>query len=644
VSPAQDIAAFLRDQAPSVSRRAARNAASGLAIGRLAAWWPLRSHFASQVRELARLLENHGEDGPRLFGEACRRMATTRLGQLTLHEAIEEVTILHEAVLEAWYRKRGTIPLDTARVLAHAFGEAAAQVADLALANQRAEGAGFQEAALLETVVHHLEEAIMVVEADGVVSYATPAVQRVLGVPPRAVIGLKPEAIAHLMERLDMRDGSGAKMEQRDTPQFRALATRKPVQTEIRIRRPGGKRAVLEVYAAPVFDETGELRGVILTLRDHTELHRGTQALQQAYSELRTLHERMLARSRNEAVGELAGRAAHRLNNQLNAITLRASQLKRVAGAERHALAIESKVREIAGMVQQLQALGANRAPGEPEAVDLSALARVAIDLAAGGVVAASLEDVPPVMVQRELLLEVVTALILGVRDICTCDPKDAGLWIETASEGRLVTLRVGCNRALVNPETLERAFSTPEQGGLSLTDARETLLRWGGNLLVHAKPNEGPLLEAQLPAAGQEPLLEPTPLIPTKVRPARAARVVLIVDDEPGNAAMLADLLRGAGVESSVATNGAEAIALLGRVAPDAALVDWILPDMEGLQVMQTLKQMRPGMKVALVSGLVAGALPDVALADAVLAKPIEPAALSQFLGLPQANAATQK
>ena len=97
----------------------------------------------------------------------------------------------------------------------------------------------------------------------------------------------------------------------------------------------------------------------------------------------------------------------------------------------------------------------------------------------------------------------------------------------------------------------------------------------------------------------------------------------------------MLADVLRAAGGEPQVATTGGEAIAIARRTRPDAALVDWVLPDMDGRALMQALKEARPGIQVAVVSGLAAGSIPDTRLADAVFPKPTDTSQLTRFLGL---------
>ena len=65
----------------------------------------------------------------------------------------------------------------------------------------------------------------------------------------------------------------------------------------------------------------------------------------------------------------------------------------------------------------------------------------------------------------------------------------------------------------------------------------------------------------------------------------------ILAVDDEPIFRNALAGLLRAAGHEVTVAADGREALALCRRTRVDLLLVDWVMPQMDGLELCQTLK-----------------------------------------------------
>jgi DNA-binding response OmpR family regulator len=65
----------------------------------------------------------------------------------------------------------------------------------------------------------------------------------------------------------------------------------------------------------------------------------------------------------------------------------------------------------------------------------------------------------------------------------------------------------------------------------------------------------------------------------------------ILIVDDLPRNLQVLAVLLDKAGYRVSMAMDGAQALAMVAREAPDLILLDVMMPGMDGLEVCRRLK-----------------------------------------------------
>src|SRR5690606_30601188 len=114
-------------------------------------------------------------DAAPLYGENQRRQAAVRLSQgMQLGEAIEESAILAQAVIDVWEKERGAIPPPIARRTLQMYAFSAAQISDVYLIFQRAASAAFREAALLQTLVSHINEAILLVERDGTISYVSP--------------------------------------------------------------------------------------------------------------------------------------------------------------------------------------------------------------------------------------------------------------------------------------------------------------------------------------------------------------------------------------------------------------------------------------------------------------------------------------
>lgn len=66
----------------------------------------------------------------------------------------------------------------------------------------------------------------------------------------------------------------------------------------------------------------------------------------------------------------------------------------------------------------------------------------------------------------------------------------------------------------------------------------------------------------------------------------------VLVVDDEPTIGDVVFRYLRRAGYDASVATTGQDALKQAARDRPDVVVLDLMLPDVDGLEVMRRLRQ----------------------------------------------------
>ncbi len=74
----------------------------------------------------------------------------------------------------------------------------------------------------------------------------------------------------------------------------------------------------------------------------------------------------------------------------------------------------------------------------------------------------------------------------------------------------------------------------------------------------------------------------------------------ILVVDDEPSLVDAVATALRYEGYTVEEATSGREALAAVARQEPDLVVLDWMLPDIEGIEVGRRLRER--GFKTAIV------------------------------------------
>jgi len=80
--------------------------------------------------------------------------------------------------------------------------------------------------------------------------------------------------------------------------------------------------------------------------------------------------------------------------------------------------------------------------------------------------------------------------------------------------------------------------------------------------------------------------------LVEPAARPAAAPALLLVVDDNEVNRDLLSRRLRRLGHEVECAAGGAEALAMLAAREPDLVLLDVMMPDMNGYEVLERIKQ----------------------------------------------------
>ena len=78
----------------------------------------------------------------------------------------------------------------------------------------------------------------------------------------------------------------------------------------------------------------------------------------------------------------------------------------------------------------------------------------------------------------------------------------------------------------------------------------------------------------------------------PHNARMERGSARVLVVDDEPTIGEVVSRYLQRAGYEAGVAATGKDALSSAAAVRPDVIVLDLMLPDLDGLEVMRRLRR----------------------------------------------------
>jgi CheY-like chemotaxis protein len=210
----------------------------------------------------------------------------------------------------------------------------------------------------------------------------------------------------------------------------------------------------------------------------------------------------------------------------------------------------------------------------------------------------------------------------------------DAGLRLRhpALAQGRWMRLRIADSGVGMEPDVLERAFEPffstrpPGEGsGLGLSMVHGIIEGHGGVVEVESVPGAGTRFDILLPTTDEPPASRARE---TGGSTGGERGCVLLVDDEPAVVTIAQDLLESEGYRVAAFTNPQQAVE--GFAAnPDAYCVvvtDYTMPNMTGLQLARSVKQLRPDVPVILTTGF---AESDVLGPDAqprlaeVLAKP---------------------
>jgi len=125
---------------------------------------------------------------------------------------------------------------------------------------------------------------------------------------------------------------------------------------------------------------------------------------------------------------------------------------------------------------------------------------------------------------------------------------------------------------------------------------------------------------------------------IPLSEVPRTHSYKILVVDDDASLANTTAAVLGSAGYEARAVHSGAAAIEVASEYVPDLVLSDVMMPDVNGVQVCKSIRELLPRCPILLFSGDMCHArlLMEQAQANfTLLAKPVAPADLFRQIEL---------
>jgi len=441
-------------------------------------------------------------------------------------------------------------------------------------------------------------EGIFGVDLEGKATFVNQATATMVGYAAAELIGQPVHAVVHHSRP----DGTAHPLE--DCPIHATLAggTVSRVRDEVFWRKDGMSFPV-EYVSTPI-REHGAIVGAVVAFTDITERRRREE-------EQRRLQGQLAQSEKLAAMGELLAGVAHELNNPLSVVLGQTALLREAAEGgplAKRAEKIARAAERCARIVKNFLAM-AHQHPPERHPVRLNEVVEEVLELLAYQLrmdtveVRLGLADGLPVLwADPHQLGQVAVNLITNAQQAMRGTPPPRRLTLTTRHDpgrGR-ITLEVADSGPGIPPEIQARIFEPffttkpPGEGtGVGLALCQGIVEAHGGSIGVESRPGQGAIFRIELPVVA-----------PPRVRPeaphedrllAPRGQAILVVDDEPEVADVLAEILAADGHRVEVAGDGAAALDTLQTGSYDLILSDLRMPQMDGPGLYRELARRRP-------------------------------------------------
>ncbi|MGD2109449.1 MAG: PAS domain S-box protein [Phycisphaerae bacterium] len=368
----------------------------------------------------------------------------------------------------------------------------------------------------LQTIIDQVPESLMVIDRNHRVVLANRTVRAMAG-------GVDPVSSLLSCHQVSHHCSTPCNGDHQPCPLDLVVSRREPVSVIHAHTDHHGDELLLEIIAAPVFDEHGEVIQIIESSRDITARVRAEEHARQRHADFAHM-------ARLGTVGEMAASLAHELNQPLSAIVnYTQACLERLdAGAEdpaelrRDLMQVALQAERAGGVVEHVRNF-VRKGDRECALADINELARDALELLSAEmrqsgvrVSLSTADSLPPVLVTRIEIEQVLVNLVQNALEAMTHTSLDKRLMTVSTSRGKngWIELLVSDSGPGVPKRHLtqlfEPFFSTKPDGmGMGLAISRSIVETHGGRLQLQTNGLGGATFQVLLPTESGAPSLD---------------------------------------------------------------------------------------------------------------------------------------
>ena len=469
-----------------------------------------------------------------------------------------------------------------------------------------------QEQEFVRRLVECFPDLIVVLDPEGRFKFVSERLKDILGVSPEEYVG----------KQVGLRMSSEDRAKLSEMLQNTVSGRKAHEQIEIRAQHVDGTWKSLRITARPLFDEQGNITGMVSSGRDVTESKQFEQQLAQS--------------EKFAAMGQMMAGAAHELNNPLTAILGISDLLRERATDEttrRQVDLILQQARRAAGIVLNLLAFSRPSAHGQA-AIDLKAVIQEALQTESALLTKKNIlvkfeapDGLPQLEGNRKLLLQVFSNLIANAEQSISAAHSGGRLDVSACCVDGRIRVTFADDGAGIAPEIMDKIFdpffTTKRPGGgsgLGLTIALAVIKEHGGTIEVASTPGLGAAFHVFLPPSAQAPSSSASsspPSLASAPAPADILRghSVLIVDDEESIREIVAEDLSRRGMNVHAVESSEAALSYLSANKCEIVVCDFNLPGISGEALFEKVLAKESGPRPRFV--FMTGELVDPALVN---------------------------